>query len=77
MPSALFALITFQTGSQVFHSASLDCDPSIYASCIDGTTVTHHHTQILVEMGGGLTNFLPGLVSDHGDQSPPPEQLRL
>jgi hypothetical protein len=44
------------TGSHIFVQASLNFNP-IYTSRVTGLTVGHHHVQLLMEMGGGLTNF--------------------
>jgi hypothetical protein len=61
-PPALYALVIFGTESHVYVQAVLDFNPALYASSVAGTTC--HHAQLLAKMGG-LTNFLPGLASNH------------
>jgi hypothetical protein len=48
---ALYVLVIFET-VLFFAQAGLDCDLSIYASCLAGMTGIHHQVQfVLVEMG--------------------------
>jgi hypothetical protein len=62
----LFALLIFQIGFQLYAKAILDLVPPSYASfeagCQACVTVLSF---LLVEMGGGLENFLPGLALNH------------
>jgi hypothetical protein len=52
MPPALFGLFIFRLGPHIFASASLDPDPSIYASYVVGMTdVPPCPAFLLVEMG--------------------------
>jgi hypothetical protein len=59
--SAFFALVILV----VYALIGLDLSPPIYSSPVAGMTGTHHCTQPLIEMGGGLMNFSLGLVSHH------------
>jgi hypothetical protein len=47
-----------------FAWVDLDHHPPIYSSLIAGMTDTHCYAYLLVEMGG-ITNFFPGLASNH------------
>jgi hypothetical protein len=48
-----------------FHQVGLNQDPPIYVSHVAGMTGACIHAQLLVEMGGGLVNFLPRLASKY------------
>jgi hypothetical protein len=52
MTPALLAWVYFGDRVSLYAWDSLDCIPSIYASCIAEITGTHYHPQLLlVEMG--------------------------
>jgi hypothetical protein len=71
IPQPIFALVIFQIGSSAFCLwPASDCDLPTCAFHIAWVIGTYYHIW-LFSWDGGLTNFLPGLASNHNPPNLP------